>query len=224
MKAARVALGAVMWMAGSAVTGTVRFDGAAPPPTRRTVTVDRKACGSDAPLDRSLVVDSSSRGIRSAVVVLENTAGGFAPGSPSSAVIEMARCEFFPYVTIVAPGAMVDVVNVDETMHAVRTIGESRGHRVLPVDAKVAVPTFQQGRTHLVCDLHYWSTAWVVATAAPFTALTGTDGSFAFPDVPPGEWTLRVWHERFGEATRSLSLGTSGRVVENVLFGPPSPP
>ena len=38
-------------------------------------------------------------------------------------------------------------------------------------------------------------------TGNPFHAATGEDGAFEIRGVPPGTWTLRVWHERLGERT-----------------------
>jgi hypothetical protein len=35
-------------------------------------------------------------------------------------------------------------------------------------------------------------------TENPHHALTGEDGRFEIRGVPPGTWTLRVWHERMG--------------------------
>ena len=29
-------------------------------------------------------------------------------------------------------------------------------------------------------------------------AVSGDDGSFVIRNVPPGEWTVETWHERFG--------------------------
>ena len=36
-------------------------------------------------------------------------------------------------------------------------------------------------------------------TENPFHAKTGEDGRFEIRGVPPGPWTLRVWHETLGE-------------------------
>ena len=38
-------------------------------------------------------------------------------------------------------------------------------------------------------------------TGNPFHAATGENGAFEIRGVPPGTWTLRVWHERLGERT-----------------------
>ena len=45
------------------------------------------------------------------------------------------------------------------------------------------------------CDLHPWMRAWVVVAEHPFYALTNDKGEFALENVPPGTYTLRVWHE-----------------------------
>ena len=48
------------------------------------------------------------------------------------------------------------------------------------------------------CDVHPWMTAYVVVSPNPFFGVTGDDGSYKIPGVPPGEYTLEVWHERYG--------------------------
>jgi hypothetical protein len=32
----------------------------------------------------------------------------------------------------------------------------------------------------------------------PYFALSGADGRFTLKDLPPGEYTIEAWHERFG--------------------------
>jgi hypothetical protein len=44
----------------------------------------------------------------------------------------------------------------------------------------------------------------------------GADGSFTIPDVPPGRYTLKVWHERASEVSQEITVpagGLSGVVV-----------
>jgi hypothetical protein len=57
------------------------------------------------------------------------------------------------------------------------------------------------------CDLHSWMTAWVVVAAHPFYAVTGADGSFAFDNLPPGQYKLQIWHERLGTLPASVTVG-----------------
>jgi len=48
------------------------------------------------------------------------------------------------------------------------------------------------------CDVHQWMTAYVWVQNNALVAISGDDGSFVMRNVPPGEWTVETWHERFG--------------------------
>ena len=38
----------------------------------------------------------------------------------------------------------------------------------------------------------------------PYFAVTGPSGAFEIPRVPPGTYTLHIWHERFGQQSKSV--------------------
>ncbi len=48
------------------------------------------------------------------------------------------------------------------------------------------------------CDAHEWMHAWIMELEHPYYATTGSDGHFSIKDVPPGSYTLAVWHEAAG--------------------------
>ena len=50
-------------------------------------------------------------------------------------------------------------------------------------------------------------------TDNPHHALSGEDGRFEIRDVPPGTWTLRMWHERLGEKRISIEVAP-GRATD----------
>src|SRR5438552_2991917 len=41
-------------------------------------------------------------------------------------------------------------------------------------------------------NLGPWATGWLFVHANSYVAVSGADGSFALPDLPPGEWEFRV--------------------------------
>jgi hypothetical protein len=49
-----------------------------------------------------------------------------------------------------------------------------------------------------VSNLGPWAMGWLFVHANTFVAVSQTDGSFAIPHLPVGEWEFRVWHERQG--------------------------
>jgi len=62
------------------------------------------------------------------------------------------------------------------------------------------------------CNIHSSMSAMIVVLATPYFAVTKPDGSFLLPSVPPGDYELRVVHERSAETTlqaltRSITVG-----------------
>ena len=80
-------------------------------------------------------------------------------------------------------------------------VSASRG-TVLFNDAGQVVPTSDAakvpGLVQIRDDLHPWVRAYLAVTPHPFVAVTAADGRFRFDGVPPGRYTMVVWHERFG--------------------------
>jgi hypothetical protein len=49
--------------------------------------------------------------------------------------------------------------------------------------------------------------AWVVVADHPFYALSNEAGEFVLSGVPPGTYTLSIWQEALGTATREVTVG-----------------
>ncbi|HEY2252615.1 MAG TPA: TIGR03067 domain-containing protein, partial [Planctomycetaceae bacterium] len=47
-------------------------------------------------------------------------------------------------------------------------------------------------------DQGTWADGWVFIRNNPYVAVSDKNGFFKIPNVPPGEWEFRVWHERKG--------------------------
>lgn len=53
-------------------------------------------------------------------------------------------------------------------------------------------------------------------TDNPLHARTGDDGRFEIRGVPPGTWTLRVWHERLGQQEIPIQVGPGRSEVGSI--------
>jgi Carboxypeptidase regulatory-like domain len=61
---------------------------------------------------------------------------------------------------------------------------------------------------HLNCNVrHTWMHAYVFVTDDPYHSVTDGDGHFVLTDVPPGTYTIAVWHERLGSRERQVTVG-----------------
>jgi plastocyanin len=132
------------------------------------------------------------------------------PSTP--VVIDQRGCLFQPHVAGAQVGQPIKFVNGDTVLHNVHGAPSRSGawnfamntrgaERTVTMDAaEVAVP--------IRCDLHPWMRAYLGVLDHPYFAVTGANGRFTLTDVPPGDYTVAVWHERFGTREAPISLGT----------------
>jgi len=55
--------------------------------------------------------------------------------------------------------------------------------------------------------IHPWMKAYVGVFEHPYFALSGADSRFTLKDLPPGEYTIEAWHERFGTRSQKITVG-----------------
>jgi plastocyanin len=131
---------------------------------------------------------------------------------PATAVmLDQKGCRYVPRVIGIRAGQRLEVVNTDATLHNVHALpmqNQEFNHGQKEKDPNI-VHTFTvpEVMVRFKCDVHGWMTAYVGVMAHPFFAVTGQDGTFKIDGVPPGTYTVGVWHEKFGESTQSVTLG-----------------
>jgi hypothetical protein len=74
------------------------------------------------------------------------------------------------------------------------------------------------GPVHLKCDVHSWMSAWVFVATHPYYAVTKEDGSFSIGDVPPGDYSVKVWHGRLGEKAASVKVDPKGSATADFVI------
>ena len=74
------------------------------------------------------------------------------------------------------------------------------------------------------CDLHPWMQGWLGVVDHPYFGVTGPDGRVTMPNVPAGDYTIGVWHERFGTKEAKVTVAPKGTTSTNVAARPPESP
>jgi hypothetical protein len=69
------------------------------------------------------------------------------------------------------------------------------------------------------CDVHPWMGAFIHVFGHPYYAVTGDDGSFSIPRLPPGDYVIEVWHETLGRQTQSVTVAPNETASISVGFG-----
>ena len=166
------------------------------------------------------VVASADGGLANVFITLD---GSFpesaAPTYPVT--LDQAGCVYFPRVVGVRVGQALAVRNSDALMHNVHgvsaadngfNVSQPRAGMVLTVQV-----TSEEVMLRMRCDVHRWMIAYVGVVSHPYFAVSGEDGAFDIVGVPPGTYTVRTWHERFGPLTQTVSV-TAGETA-TVDFG-----
>ncbi len=192
---------------GGTIAGQVKFQGSPPAPKPLEVTKDKEVCGVTPKHDESLLVGPQG-GLKNAVVFLTNVSKG-KPFASAKPVLDQKGCQYIPHVFLTPAGATVDIANDDGILHNIHTYSKKNPpvNRAQPKFKKVIQEKFSQPEIFEVrCDAHGWMQAWVVVQDHPYYAVTDEGGNYKLTDVPPGEYELKVWHEKLGEKVQKVSI------------------
>lgn len=109
---------------------------------------------------------------------------------------------FNPHVLAVTVGTAIEFPNQDPFFHDVFSIyhGKPFDLGLYESGAVRKVRFTQVGVSYIFCNIHPDMSAEVVALSTPHFALTGRDGTFLVPNVPPGKYRLEIWHELAAQA------------------------
>jgi plastocyanin len=133
-----------------------------------------------------------------AVVYLQQAPGTFAP---STETLDQKKMQFLPHVLAVVAGSTVKFLNSDPTPHNVFS----------PDNEKYNLGTWPQGQSKdyvfnkctkfpcvytQLCRVHPEMEGFVVVLQNRYFAVTDREGKFEIKDVPPGSYTVGVWHPK----------------------------
>jgi plastocyanin len=132
------------------------------------------------------------------VIWLER-AGGQQPEMPRRTVkIVQKQKRFVPHLVAVPVGSTVDFPNFDPIFH--NAFSNFAGQ---PFDVGLYAPGTSQkvrfvrdGVVRVFCNIHPTMSAVIVVVRSPYIAISSKDGKFSVEGVEPGEYQMRVFHER----------------------------
>lgn len=156
--------------------------------------------------------------IANAFVWIKSGLEGYEFPTPTETIeLDQQGCLYSPRVIGVQVGQPLIAKNSDPIMHNVHTKpekqrGQNRGQPegAPPMDIRLRRPEVM---VEVRCDVHAWMKAWIGVVPHPFFAVTGADGTFHFDGLPPGTYTVEVWHETLGRQEAEVTIGENGDVT-----------
>ena len=202
------------------ISGVVSFKGQPPKMKPLDMTAD-PGCPTG-PQPAEVVVANAGKLANVFVYVKEGLPqGNFAvPGEP--VVLDQKGCRYNPHMLGIMVGQPLKITNTDTADHNIHDMpsnnppfNESQSPTDKPVTKKFANPEMM---IPVQCNQHPWMRAYINVMSHPYFAVSGPDGSFEIKNLPPGEYTLAAVHEKFGEQTLKVKVGSKETVKAAFVY------
>jgi plastocyanin len=203
------------------VSGTVKFEGAAPKPAKIDMSQDSNCQGSNAA--ENVVVNDGH--LVNVFVYVKDGLGNRSFDAPKDPVtLTQVGCKYTPHVLGVMAGQTIKIVNGDPTTHNIhptpkdnREWNESQAPQAAPLEKTFAR---EEILLPVKCNQHPWMRMFLNVTKSPFYAVTGSNGKFEIKGLPPGDYTLAFVHEKLGEQDQKVTLAAKDTKTVDVSFKP----
>ena len=135
-----------------------------------------------------------------AVIYIDKIPSKTFPAPKEHVTMDQKNLKFIPHVLPVLAGSTVDFLNSDDVLHNVFSPDKCCD--------KFNLGSWPKGHTKsytfkepgcvstLLCNVHPEMEGYVIVVETPYFAVSATDGSYSVKDVPPGKYTLKIWHQK----------------------------
>lgn len=209
------------------IAGVVSVEGSVPPPRAVYMGADpycERQHRGEPTLDDLVVKDGR---LANAFVYVRSAALESFEFEPprTAAVFDERKCQFTPHVLGLQAGQTLRFVNATRTAHNPTVRAEANGsfNRGLSPAGKGRAPSFFEVRLKepempltVRCNQHPWERGYLMVMPNPFFAVTDRNGAFTIEGLPPGDYEVVLWHERF--KGRALKVSVGRRELKGVNF------
>jgi hypothetical protein len=208
---------------GASITGKVVLRGI--PPKSKPVDMSKepeclKIHAKD-PLLPETVVTGAGNALQNVVVYISagTTDSDSVPLRPAS--FDQHDCHYTTHVLAVHTGQEISISNSDPFSHNIHPLARvnREWNRIQPP----GVPAFSYAYESeefipVKCNIHPWMQGYFAVLKTSHFAVTGEDGSFRLPDLPPGKYTVTAWQEAYGTQTQDITISGGETQTVNFVF------
>lgn len=204
------------------VSGTVKFDGAAPKAAKIDMSQDANCKGTNTA--EGVVVSDGH--LANVFVYVKEGLGGRTFDTPKEEVtLNQSGCKYHPHVLGAMAGQTIKVVNGDPTTHNIHPVphagsgnrewNESQAPQAAPLEKSFAR---EEIMLPVQCQQHPWMKMYISVVKSPFYAVSGPDGKYELKGLPPGDYTLAFVHEKLGEQDQKVTLAAKDSKTVDMSF------
>ena len=128
--------------------------------------------------------------------------------------------KFDPRVMSVPVGTRAEFQNLDHVYHNVFSVSPAKRFDLGKyAPGRIDTVAFERaGVINLHCDIHPDELGYIVVTPNHAVARPDSLGHFKLAKLPPGHYTLRIFHPRRGEFERPIDLPKKGDLSVDMAF------
>lgn len=200
------------------ITGAISFTGQVPAP-RKLDTSNDSACG-EVMTDDVLANEGKLRNVFVFVKSGLPEANFEIPATPVT--LDQKGCKYVPRILGIQTGQPLSIVNSDPTNHNIHPVpkvnrewNESQLKGQGPITRKFTRP---ETLVLVKCNMHSWMTAYIGVLPHPFYAVSAADGTFTIKGLPPGEYEIEAWHEKYGAKTMKVKVAEKADAKADFSF------
>ena len=206
-----------------AIVGSISFEGKPPQPKPIDASAD-PVCQSYQDLYTEDVIVKAGKLANVFVYVRSGDAIELYSFEPRSKEVSLSHqgCRLVPHVMGMQIQQTLKISNEDATVHNTRFIPKvnSESNQSQPVGSAPLENRFSRPEVLIPVrdNQHPWEKSYVAVLSHPFFAVSALNGSYQISGLPPGQYTLVAWHERFGEQTMEVSVGVNEKKKVDFSF------
>jgi len=195
------------------ISGMVKFEGAAPKMPVIQMSADpycqsQHPNGADAS-DEEVVVGPAGE-LANVIVYVKDAPAG--PAATTPAVLDQKGCRYHPHVQVVQVNQPLEIKNSDATLHNVHAMPtvNSAFNEGQPVQGMTSTKKFDKVEMtpfRVKCDVHGWMKSFMAVLPHPYWGVSQMNGTFTIANLPPGNYTVVAWHEKYGQQEQKITVG-----------------
>jgi len=205
---------------GGSISGKVTYEGT--PARQKPIDMSKEpgcAAQHPTPITTETVVVGPGNAVQNVVVYI--SAGAPDESSPPTQAVTIVQkgCQYLPHVVPMVVNQELKVVNDDANSHNIHPLAKinnewnkSQPPGTPPFSEKFAKPEF----IPVKCNIHPWMHSSFAVLKNSHYAVSGGDGGFSLPNLPPGKYTITAWHESYGDQTQDVTI--SGNETKTISF------
>jgi hypothetical protein len=204
---------------GGAVSGRVTYEGT--PARQKPIDMSKEpSCAKQysTPPTTETLVTGPNNALVNVVVYISAGVPDEAPPS-QSAVLTQKGCRYLPHVLTLQVNQELKVLNEDQTSHNIHPLAKinHEWNRSQPAGTPPIIEKYDKMEFIPVkCNVHPWMHGTLAVLKNAHYAISGEDGGFKLPNLPPGKYAVTAYHESYGGQTQELTI--TGSETKNVNF------